>query len=79
MKPVNSSNWADAKLAERRAFNRISDGRSQAEWLELWKAWILALGNLREKAKHPGPEREADSELVEAQSSQVVFRLEDAP
>jgi hypothetical protein len=78
MNPSNSSNWDDAKLAERQAFNRISEGRSQAEWLESWKAWISALRDLREKAKHPGFEREAELEL-EAKSPQAEFQLEDVP
>jgi hypothetical protein len=74
MKPSNSPNWADAKLAERRTLNRIGEGRSHAEWLELWRAWIFR--DLREKAKHPGFEAEAESEL-EAQSRQAEFLLED--
>jgi hypothetical protein len=37
------SDWADAKLAEREAFNRISEARSQADWLKAWQTWTSTL------------------------------------
>jgi hypothetical protein len=48
-----SSDWADAKLAERQAFDRISEVRSQADWLKAWRTWTLAVQGLRQTARHP--------------------------
>jgi hypothetical protein len=50
---VIPSNWADAKLAERQAFNRISEARSQVDWLKAWETWTSTLQRLRQKARHP--------------------------
>ena len=57
MNLVVSSDWADAKLAERQAFNRVSEARSQADWLKAWTTWTSTIHILRQKAKHPGFER----------------------
>jgi hypothetical protein len=50
-----SSNWAGAKLAEREAFNRISEARSQADWLKAWQAWSSTLQTLRRQARNGDP------------------------
>ncbi len=47
--------WAGAKLAEREAFNRISEARSQADWLEAWRNWASMVQQLHQQAKHPEP------------------------
>ena len=77
MSSVVSSDWADAKLAERQAFKRISEARNQADWLRAWETWTSTLQRLRKQARHP----EFDlSELeLEAQSLQAEFQLEDVP
>jgi hypothetical protein len=48
-----ASDWADAKLVERQAFDRISEARSQADWLKAWTTWTLTVQVLRQIAKHP--------------------------
>jgi hypothetical protein len=48
--------WAVAKLAEREAFSRISEARSQAEWFEAWRHWASMVQQLHQQAKHPEPE-----------------------
>jgi hypothetical protein len=70
-----SSDWADAKLAERQAFNRISEARSQADWLKAWQTWTSTLERLRRQARYPDPAlaAEAVSEF-ESQSEQSVQR-----
>lgn len=61
MNRVVPSDWADAKLAERQAFDRISEARSQADWLKAWEAWTSALQRLRQQAR--GPHRMPVEEL----------------
>jgi hypothetical protein len=65
---VLPSNWADAKLAERQAFNRISEARNQADWLKAWETWTSAVQRLRQEARHPEfdrmPESESEIELL---------------
>jgi hypothetical protein len=70
---VIPSDYADAKLAERQAFNRISEARSQADWLEAWQAWTSTLQRLRQQARDPdrAPAAEPVSEF-ELQSEQSV-------
>jgi hypothetical protein len=58
------SDWADAKLAERQAFNRISEARSQAEWLKAWENWTSALQRLRQLARKPEEEPAGEPELA---------------
>ena len=71
MNRVNPSNWTDAKLAERQAFNRISEARSQGEWVEAWRTWTSTIQGLRQLARHPESATEPDSE-VELRSEQAA-------
>jgi hypothetical protein len=50
---VISSNWANAKLAERQSFNQISEARNQEDWLKAWRRWALELRGLRQQARSP--------------------------
>jgi hypothetical protein len=58
----DSSDWADAKLAEHQAFNGISEARSQGEWLQAWENWASALQRLRRQARRPDPVPTAEAE-----------------
>jgi hypothetical protein len=71
---VIPSDWAAAKLAERQAFNRISEARSQADWLKAWEIWTSTLQRLRHQARHPepAPAAETEFELQFEQSAQSV-------
>ena len=71
------SNWADAKLAERQPFSRISEARSQAEWLKAWENWTSALQRLRRLARKPEQDLVDEPELafeseVELESDQAA-------
>jgi hypothetical protein len=57
------SDWADAKLAEREAFSRISEARSQADWLNAWHRWTSTLQRLRQQARRPELATEPESEF----------------
>jgi hypothetical protein len=63
MDRADSSNWADAKLAERQAFNQIAEAGSQADWLNAWKNWASTLQQLRQQARmiHLAPAAEVGS------------------
>jgi hypothetical protein len=71
---VDFSDWADARVAERQAFNRISEARSQGDWLKAWQAWSSTLQRLRQQARYidPAPAAEPDLEL-ELRSDQSVL------
>jgi hypothetical protein len=69
---VDSSDWADAKVAKRQAFNRISEARSQGDWLKAWQAWSSTLQMLRQQVRHQVPPAEPDLEF-ELQSEQSVL------
>jgi hypothetical protein len=71
---LDLSDWADARVAERQAFNRISEARSQGDWLKAWQAWSSTLQRLRQQARHvdPAPEAEPDLEF-ELRSDQSVL------
>jgi hypothetical protein len=56
-----SSDWADAKLAERQAFSQISEARSQADWLKAWETWTSTLQRLRKQARRPEFDRVPES------------------
>jgi hypothetical protein len=71
MNRMNPSDWAEAKLAESQAFKRISEARSQADWLEAWGTWTSTIQRLRQLARHPEPATEAESEF-ELQAAQFV-------
>jgi hypothetical protein len=47
--------WASAKLAEREAFNRISEARTQAAWFNAWRTWAATVRKLHQQAKRPEP------------------------
>ncbi len=47
--------WASAKLAEREAFNRISEARTQAAWFNAWRTWAAMVQKLHQQAKRPEP------------------------
>ena len=76
MNLVIPSEWAAAKLAERQAFNRISEARSQADWIEAWATWTSTLQRLRQEARHPDPapaaEPESEFELQSGRFAQSV-------
>ena len=63
MNRVVPSDWAGAKLAEHQAYKRISEARSQADWLKAWETWASTLQRLRQQARHPEPAAQPESEL----------------
>ena len=68
---MNRSDWAEAKLAETQAFKRISEARSQPDWLKAWATWTSAVQRLRRLARHPEPATEDESKF-ELQPEQSV-------
>jgi hypothetical protein len=71
MNRTNLSDWVEAKLAEGQAFNRISEARSQADWVKAWRTWTLTIQGLRQLARHPASATEPESE-VELKSEQAA-------
>ena len=74
MNVLVSSIWAEAKQAERQAFNRISDASSQADWLKAWETWASALQRLRQQARHPEPAAEPETEFNLQSDESVLDR-----
>jgi len=71
MDRMNVYDWVEAKLAEGQAFNRISEARSQADWVKAWRTWTSTIQRLRQLARHPEPATEPESK-VELQSEQAA-------
>jgi hypothetical protein len=74
MNVMVSSDWAEAKQAERQAFNRISDAGNQADWLKAWETWGSALQRLRQQARRPEPAAEPESEIMLQSEESVLDR-----